>query len=405
MGVAGPETSARPVPETVDATRASAAALRAEGLELGYNLDHDAALIVFRRAIAADPLDPAGYRLLAAGAWISLLFQQGAITVDDYLGQARAQVARSIPDAALAATFHDALRQALQLADARLRAQPADADAHYQVGAAYGFQASYAATVEGRVLGSFGSARRAYREHARALALAPERRDAGLIVGMYRYAVSGMSAPLRLAAWLAGMGGDGDRGLRMVEDAARYPSDAQPNAMFTLVLIYNREARYDDALRVIGDLTRRYPRNRLLWLEAGGTALRAGRLAEARAALEQGLARLARDPRPRAPGEDARWRLAYGATLVALKDTAPAERELRTALDGATRDWVRGRVHKELGTLAALAGDRPRALDEYRQADRLCRGDGDSTCAADVGRLIRAVKSSRTAGLKPRPTY
>ena len=73
-----------------------------------------------------------------------------------------------------------------------------------------------------------------------------------------------------------------------------------------------------------------------------------------------------RDPRPRALGEEARWRYAYGAALVALKDVRAAERELRAALAGATRDWVRGRVHKELGKLADLAGDRPRALDEYR---------------------------------------
>jgi tetratricopeptide (TPR) repeat protein len=396
VGSAGQATSARPAPVTADHPRAAAAALRAEGLALGYNLDHAEAVAVFKQAIAEDPLDPAGYRLLAAGVWISLLFQQGAITVDDYLGQARAQVVRSTPAAGLAATFHDALAQALKRSEARLRARPADADAHYQMGAAYGFLASYTATVEGRVLGSFGSARRAYREHARALALAPERKDAGLIVGMYRYAVSEMSAPLRLAAWLAGMGSDRARGLRMVEAAARYPSDAQPNALFTLVLLYNREARYDDALRVIGELERRYPRNRLLWLEAGVTALRAGRPVEARASLEQGLARLARDGRSRAPGEDARWRLAYGATLVALKDTGPAERELRAALEGATRDWVRGRVHKELGKLADLADDRPRALDEYRLADRLCRRDGDSACADDVSGLIRNAKRKRT---------
>ena len=137
------------------------------------------------------------------------------------------------------------------LSEARLRAQPNDADAHYQAGAAYGFVASYTATVEGRLSGSFSPARRAYREHERALALAPTRKDAGLIVGMYRYAVSELALPLRLAAMLAGMGSGKERGLRMVEDAARFPSDVQPNALFTLVLLYNREQRYDDALRVI----------------------------------------------------------------------------------------------------------------------------------------------------------
>jgi tetratricopeptide (TPR) repeat protein len=369
---------------------ADAAALRARGLQLGYNLDHADAIAAFEAAIAADPRDPAAYRLAAATAWITLLFEQGAITVDDYLGQARANLPRSTPRAALDTAFHRSLQQALTITEQRLREKPADADAHYQVGAAFGFLASYTATVEGRVLGSLGPARRAYREHERVLELDPRRKDAGLIVGMYRYGVSAMPAPLRVFAHLAGFGGGRERGLRMVEEAARYSSDVQANALFTLVLMYNREARYTDALRVIAELQQRYPRNRLLWLEAGNTALRAGRPVEARAALEAGLARLAQDSRPRAAGEEARWRYSYGAALVALKDIVPAERELRGALGGASRDWVRGRAHKELGKLADLSGDRPRALVEYREADRLCRQDRDGDCSAEVKTLMKA---------------
>ena len=81
----------------------------------------------------------------------------------------------------------------------------------------------------------------------------------------------------------------------MVEEAAAFDSDVQTNALFTLIVIYNREQRYDDALRVIARLQGMYPRNRLLWLERGSTALRAGRGADARAAIEQGLAVLATD--------------------------------------------------------------------------------------------------------------
>lgn len=367
----------------------TAAALRARGLDLGYNLDHAEALATFREAIAADPDAPAGYRLAAATTWIALLFEQGVITVEDYLGRARANVSRPAPTAALDAAFHDYLRQAQTLAERRLREHPSDADAYYQVGAAFGFEASYTATVEGRVFGSLGPARRAYAAHARALDLDPERKDAGLIVGMYRYGVSELSAPLRLVAYLSGLGGGRERGLRLVEDAARYPSDVQANALFTLILLYNREARYDDALGVIRQLQARYPRNRLLRLEAGATALRAKRPAEARAWLEDGLARLSDDPRPRALGEEGRWRYTYGTALVALKDVQPAERELRAALTGVTRDWIRGRVHKELGKLADLAGNRPRARDEYRHAARLCHQDKDSACVDESKALLK----------------
>jgi len=71
------------------------AALRARGLELGYNLDYPEALAAFRLAIADAPDDSRAYSLAAATEWTALLFEQGAVTVDDYLGQARADTPSS----------------------------------------------------------------------------------------------------------------------------------------------------------------------------------------------------------------------------------------------------------------------------------------------------------------------
>ena len=365
------------------------AALRARALQLGYNLDHAEALALFRAASDADPQDPAAFRLAAAAAWTAQLFHDGAITVADYLGQARATLPRSAPDAAASAIVRDNVRRAIALSEQRLRANPTDADAHYQLGAAYGVLASYTATVEGRALGSFGAARRAYHEHERVLALDPRRKDAGLIVGTYRYAVAALPMPLRVAAHLIGFRGDRSLGVRLVEDAAAYPGDSQPNALFVLVLLYNRESRYDDALRVIRKLQDMFPRNRLLWLEAASTALRARRAVEARMFVEEGLSKQAADARTRAFGEDARWKYVHGATLVGVRRAADAERELRAALDLPSRDWVRGRIHEELGKLADLAGDGPRALTEYRLADRLCAQDQDRDCRDELDALIR----------------
>jgi len=368
---------------------AESAALRTRGQQLGYDLDYDTALAVFREAIAADPNHPAGYRLAAATAWIQLLFQQGAVTADDYLGEARSERRRQPPTPDLDAFFRDYLNRALTLAERRCRDTAGNADAHFQLGAVYGFQATYAATVEGRLFDSLRAARRAYSEHQRVLDLDPNRQDAGLIIGMYRYAVSTLSMPSRLVARLAGFGGGRERGLRLVEDAARYPSDIQTNARFVLVVMYNREARHDEALRVIGELQRQYPRNRLLWLEAGSTALRAGRPAEARKALEEGLAKLVEDPRPRAFGELARWRYYHGAALVALKETEAAGLELRAALTDPARAWIQGRIHSELGKLADVAGNRLRATDEYRVAARLCGDDQDDVCAKEARTLMK----------------
>ena len=380
--------SAQGEPHSIGSDTARAAALRSRGLEFGYNLDYEEALTSFRDAIAADPTHPAGYRLAAATMWMNALFRQGAVTADDYLGQARSDVARKPMPPDLDAAFHSDIDRALALADERLSDRPADADAHFQVGAAYAFLTTYKATIEGRVLGGLGTARRAYTEHERVLALDPQRHDAGLTVGIYRYGVSTLSAPLRLLAGLAGFGGGRERGLHLIEEAARYPSDVQSNARFTLIVIYNREHRYGDALSVIHDLQELYPRNRLLWLEAGSTALRAARFEEARAAIEDGMQRLARDPRARAYGEEARWRYYHGAALVGLGRTADAERELRAVLSGEAADWLRGRAHKELGKLADLSGNRPGALAEYRLASRICRENHDPTGADEATALI-----------------
>jgi tetratricopeptide (TPR) repeat protein len=296
-----------------------AADLRRAGLEHGYNLDYAEALASFREAIAADPQDSAAHRLAAATLWMQLLAAQGAVTVEDYMGDARAVVARRAPAPAVAAAFHEHLEHAIRLAEQMLRARPADADAHFQAGAAAGLRASYIATIEGRVKDSVAAGRRAYAEQTRVLDIDPTRHDAGLIVGLYRYGVSTLSLPMRLLARIAGFGSGRDSGLRLVEHAAAYPSDTQTNARFALVLLYNREGRHTDAARLIRELQARYPRNRLLGLEAAGTALRAGRPREALAAIDAGLARLAADPRPRAFGEQSRWRSLRATAVTALR--------------------------------------------------------------------------------------
>lgn len=383
------------VPSAVDAQERrideapAAAVLPERANDLAYNLDYPDALALLKEAVARDPRDPTSARRLAAVAWFAILFGQGAILVDDYLGRARSNVDRTPPPPDLDKLFRGEIARAAALADERLRADPRNPDAHFEAGAAAGLMASYIGTVEGRVLGGFGSAKRAFNEHERVLALDPSRTDAGFVVGLYRYAISQLSVPLRLMSYMVGFGGGKERGLKMVEKAATEASSAQTDARFILIVLYSRETRFDDALNVIGQLQQRYPRNRLLWLEAASTSLRAGRPAEAWKALGTGMAMLESDTRPRAYGEEARWRYYEGATLVLLRDTAGADRALRAALDAEAPGWLHGRARKELGKLADLAGNRTLAVDEYRLAQQLCLQGKDNECSTEVGKLLK----------------
>lgn len=366
-------------------------ALRAKAADSTYNLDHAEALAAFRQAVAADPLDAGAHRGMAMSLWLGITYRRGNMTVDDYLGRVTTPNSAQTPPppAETVAAFHDAVERAIALARRRLASNPRDPDAHYQLGAAVGLRASYTATVDGRVLGAFRAAREAYEEHEQVLTLAPQRKDAGLIVGTYRYIVATLSLPLRWAAYIAGFGGDGQRGLRLIEDAAAYGGENQTDARFALLLLYNREKRYDDALAQLATLRNQYPRNRLVWLESGSTCLRAGRPADAERFLSEGVKRFADDRRPRMFGEDALWRYKRGAALAGLGRSAEAETELRAALLAEGRPWVHGRTQLELGKLAAKAGNRAAARSAFQAAIGLCERDNDPATAADARRLLK----------------
>ena len=154
--------------------------------------------------------------------------------------------------------------------------------------------------------------------------------------------------------------------------------------------MYNREHRYDDALNVLAELQRLFPRNRLLWLEAGSTALRAGRAQQADALLNEGLAMMAKDKRPRMPGEEALWHYKRGAARAALGRTDDALADLNVASGTDSQSWVHGRARVEMGRLALKRGDRNSAAEEARQAESLCERGNDPVCIQDARALLRS---------------
>jgi tetratricopeptide (TPR) repeat protein len=374
------------------------AALRAEAFEAAYNLDHDRAMSLLTQAASAEPDDPANYRSLAAITWLNALFRRGTVTVDDYLGRLTPKdIAERRISSDQAAAFRDYVQKAVSLAEKRLAATPDDVQANYDLGAALGLQASYVATIDGKVRSAFGPARRAYNAHEKVLALDKRRTDAGVVVGTYRYVVAMLPATVRWIAYVAGFGGGKERGIALIEQAANDDSEAQVEAKFALVLLYNREKRYADAQRVLRDLQQRFPRNRLLWLESGATALRAGRPGEAVPELEHGMAMLAADDRPRMFGEEALWRYKRGTALAAIGEEKRAREDLAAAATGEARDWIRGRAHLELGKLADLQGNRADAIVQYDRAITACTAGSDRVGLAQARALKRTPFSERPA--------
>jgi tetratricopeptide (TPR) repeat protein len=359
--------------------------LRDRATDLAYNLDHDDAVRLLRQAITASPNEAANHRALAATLWLNILFQRGAVTVDHYLGSfSRNAVELKNPPADLDAEFKRESAKAVQIAEQRVAASPKDPLAHMDLGTSLGLQASYIASVEGRLMAGFKAARRSYDECEQALALDPSRREPGLVVGTYRYIVSTLSLPMRWMAYVAGFGGNKDLGLKMVEETAASNGENRTDAQFALVLLYNRERRYNDALRVLAALRKQYPRNRLVMLEAGATATRANRPQEAETLLTEGLQMFAKDTRPRMPGEEGLWHYKRGAARVLLKRDVDAKADLAIALRPDSLKWVQGRAHLETARLAAQRGDREGARRAAASAIASCESGNDPICVEEA---------------------
>jgi tetratricopeptide (TPR) repeat protein len=368
----------------------TANSLRARATQLVYEHQHDEAIKLLRQAVAIAPDQSATHRSLASAVWLKMLFLRGAVTVDHYLGSfSRARVELAKPPPELVAEFRKSIATAISLAESRVAARPKDPQALYDLGAAAGLDASYVASIEGRLLAGFRGASRAYDEHEKVLSLDPSRKDAGLIVGTYRYIVSTLSIPMRFMAYVAGFGGGRERGIQLLQETAAAGGETRTDAMFALVLVYNREKRYDDALRTLQELRTLYPRNRLVLLEIGSTALRAGRAEQADAVLTEGLAMLTATTGPKIPGEEALWRYKRGAARLALGRVETARADLESATTANAQAWVRGRARVELAREALKRGDRSAAAGEARQAETLCQQGQDPVCLDEAKKLLR----------------
>ena len=376
------------LPLPTDARAQSTRELRERAADLTYNLDHDAALKLLRQAVEIDPDDPRNHRSLASTVWLDILFKRGAVTVDHYLGSfTRTKIDLKNPPADLDAEFRRAVARAIELSEKRVAAAPKDSQARFDLGAAVGLQATYIASVEGKMMAGFKAARRSYDETERVLELDPNRKEAGLIVGTYRYIVSTLSWPMRMLAYVAGFGGDKDQGLRMIEETVAAGGENRTDAEFALVLLYNREKRYDDAMRVLANLRKRYPRNRLVLLEAGATATRAKRPAEAETLLTEGIAILAGDKRPRIPGEEALWHYKRGAARVMMGRRDGALADLKVAMGPDAVGWVQGRANLEMARLAKAQGDAAAVKRYAAEAAAICGKSADPICVDEAKRI------------------
>lgn len=342
----------------------------AEAFDHFYNLEYEEAIAQFEHGIAEKPADPARRNYLALAILFREMFRSGALESEMVTGNnAFLRRPKMNPDQRVQREFAGAIDKAMSLAQARLAANPKDVGALHALGVSHGLRANFNWLVRKAWLDSLRDATTARKYHNRVTELDPSIIDARLVQGTHDYVVGSLPFGYKLLGFLVGFRGDKETGIRTLQLVAQKGHFNRVDAEVLLAAIYRRERRAKDALPLLADLIRRYPRNYLLRFEKaqmcseiGDKACALGSLArieELKAAGASGYQRVSTEKILSARGIVQFWYGDLDDAITNLRRVTAKADELD--LNTGVYSWLR------LAQTLDLKGRRTEALEAYRK--------------------------------------
>jgi hypothetical protein len=237
-------------------------------LDTGFHLLYELELVKARTQFdtwkKAHPADPLGSASEAASYLFEECYQQGVLTSEFFLDNKRflGDVPLT-PDPALRAAFFAADKQALDLAQVRLKTSPDDTNALFAMTLSLGMQADYASLIDKHQLESLKMVRNADVYAQKLLAVAPDAADAYLSLGTANYIIGSLPGFKKLLLGLAGIHGDKQLGIKQLEIAAERGHYLRPFAKIILALTALREKKTEVARTQLKELATEFPENPL----------------------------------------------------------------------------------------------------------------------------------------------
>ena len=262
VGALGQET-----PWLTDTERARFEELRRSGLDALYNIDYDKANRDFNEIVKLYPNHPGGYQLLAARLWIKTLYESRRLQVSLYSSQSFYANGDDKVDPKIVTEFRNLTREAKRLAEAKLKQEPKNIEALDFLANTEGLKASFEEAVERRHFAALRDGNDAVEHHREVLKLDPKYVDAQITIGLYEYVVGSLPLPVKILAGATGYRGSKKKGLALLEQVAKEGRWSQDDAKSVLILLYTREKRFADVLKLTRELSEKYPRNYLLRVE------------------------------------------------------------------------------------------------------------------------------------------
>ena len=343
----------------------------AQGFDHFYNLEYEQAIADFEKALEQSPDSPDLHNHLAESIVFREMYRDGALESElvsgnnSFLRRPKLNPAPETEKRLLAE-----IGKAMALSEARLAKNPNDTAAMYALGISYGIRSNYYWVVKKAWHDSLKDATAARRLHNRISELDPNNVDARLVQGLDDYIVGSLPWQWRMLGFLVGIHGDREKGIATVKEVARDGRLNRIDAEIFLGALYRRENQPRQAIPLVGDLIRRFPRNFLLRLELSQMYSMAGDKTHALDAAEE----VAQLKNRHAPGYDrVPWEKIYfqeGTIEFWYNDLDRAlENMQKVAAASEDVDLNTGvAAYLRMGQIYDMTHRRAQALEAYKKA-------------------------------------
>jgi tetratricopeptide (TPR) repeat protein len=287
-----------------------------------YDMEYDRAIQEFTLVLGRHPDDPDAVNHLLMAVLFRELYRIGALNAGEYANDSFLNAHHRGADPRICGQIKSLAQRAQAIEERRLAADPHDARALYARGATRAQFATYTALIEHAWFSALRNAVGARRDHEKVLELDPQDLNAKLIVGTHNYVVGSLPWGMKVATSVVGLGGNKEKGLEYLHEAAAGGGEASTDARILLVVFLRRERRYDEALELLRSLEPHYPHNVLFALEEGNLLRAKGENPESEAVYR----RIWED------GREGKYSgLRYEVAAVALGDLFRAEKDYAAA--------------------------------------------------------------------------
>ena len=243
--------------------------LNAQAFEHFYDMEYDRSAQEFAQIMQRHADDADAVNHLLNAVLFHELYRVGALNTTDYANDSFISNSHRPPDPHASAQIKFLVEKALAIEEKRLAANHNDMGGLYARGVTKAEFATYTALIEHAWFAALRNAVGARHDHERVLELEPRNVDAKLIVGAHNYVVGSLPWGVKAASNIIGLGGNKQKGLEYLHQAAGGNTETSIDAKIVLVVFLRRERRFDESLLILRTLEPQYPHNLLFALEDG----------------------------------------------------------------------------------------------------------------------------------------